>query len=135
MGDRVEGEEANPDAAEALLQAKTNPPRPEAPVEVLEAVEAVRMGLSFADAMEDPVDEPLEELEAAAAAAAPVAAAVAAAAAGALDVAVEEAADAEGDQLHLLSELEPSAGVGVCPEEEERAELLPLRRRVPRRRA
>ena len=128
MGDHVAGEEANPDAAEALLQAKTNPPRPEAPVEVLEAVEAVRMGLSFVDAMEDPVDEPLEELEAAAVA--PVAAA-----ADALDVAVEETAEAAGGQLRLLPELEPLAGVGVCPEEEERAELLPLRRRVLRRRA
>ena len=129
MGDHVEGEEANPDAAEALLQAKTSPPRLEAPVEVLEAVEAVRMGLSFVDAMEDPVDEPLEELEAAAVAP------VAAAAADALDVAVEETAEAAGGQLRLLPELEPLAGVGVCPEEEERAELLPLRRRVPRRRA
>lgn len=128
MGAHVEGEVANPDAAEALLQAKTSPPQSETPVGVLGAVEAVRMGLSFVDAMEDPVDEPLEELEAAAVA--PVAAA-----ADALDVAVEETAEAAGGQLRLLPELEPLAGVGVCPEEEERAELLPLRRRVLRRRA
>ena len=124
MDEHVEEWEASWDGAEGALQEKTSRLLPEGALEAAEAaqLDSVSDGamaeLPVQEGEEDLVEETLEDLE------------VAADAVDALDEVVE------GDAAHLLLPIGPEAlgGEDVCPEEEEKEEPEPLRRRLPSRR-
>ena len=124
MDEHVEGPEASWDGVEGALQARTSQSLPEAALRAAGAVEldSVSDGamaeLPVPEGEEDLVEEILEDLE------------VAEDAVDALDEVVE------GGVAHLLLLPVPEAleGEDVCPEEEEKEEPEPLRRRLPSRR-
>ena len=124
MDGHVEGPEASWDGAEAALRARTSQSLPEAALGAAVAVQldSVSDGataeLPVQEGEEDLVEETLEDLE------------VAEDAVDALDEVVE------GGAAHLLRLPGPEAleGEDVCPEEEEKEEPEPLRRRLPSRR-
>ena len=124
MDEHVEGPEASWDGVEGALQARTSQSLPEAALRAAGAVEldSVSDGamaeLPVPEGEEDLVEEILEDLE------------VAEDAVDALDEVVE------GGVAHLLLLPVPEAleGEDVCPEEGEKEEPEPLRRRLPSRR-